>query len=275
MVATQADLQERYEAALADALRDPLTGLGNHRAFHEELERQVAASLRYNVPLALFLIDLDEFKASTMAAATPAAIGCCVGFGGLLAARSGWRIAHSAWVATSSPCSCRTPISAGAQVVARRLLAQSLQPCCASRTSERFRSPAGISAMPELGWGPHSSIAGRRRDVRGEARRTDRGRDLRSDHGARAERHRAPSSSAIAEVIAHGQLRAVYQPIVSLDTRRRHRLRRPDSPGAAGPVRQSGGPARGRRGDGGSRPWTWPASRRSSRALERCRTTRS
>src|SRR5690606_15259525 len=37
LVATQADLQERYEAAKADALRDPLTTLGNHRAFHEEL----------------------------------------------------------------------------------------------------------------------------------------------------------------------------------------------------------------------------------------------
>jgi predicted signal transduction protein with EAL and GGDEF domain len=62
LLATQSDLQVRYEAALADALRDPLTGLGNHRAFHEELDRQVAAALRYELPLALLLIDLDEFK---------------------------------------------------------------------------------------------------------------------------------------------------------------------------------------------------------------------
>src|SRR5690606_37410533 len=63
LVATQADLQERYEAAKADALRDPLTTLGNHRAFHEELDHQVEASLRYGVPVSLLLIDLDEFKA--------------------------------------------------------------------------------------------------------------------------------------------------------------------------------------------------------------------
>ncbi len=44
IVAGQAELQVRYEAALADALRDPLTGLGNHRAFHEELDRQVEAA---------------------------------------------------------------------------------------------------------------------------------------------------------------------------------------------------------------------------------------
>ncbi|MDQ2674646.1 MAG: hypothetical protein M3Y40_08310, partial [Chloroflexota bacterium] len=50
IVAGQQELQVRYEAALADALRDPLTGLGNHRAFHEELDRQVEAALRYGTP---------------------------------------------------------------------------------------------------------------------------------------------------------------------------------------------------------------------------------
>ena len=30
---SRADLQVRYQEAVADALRDPLTGLGNHRAF--------------------------------------------------------------------------------------------------------------------------------------------------------------------------------------------------------------------------------------------------
>ena len=38
---SRADLTVRYEAALADALADPLTGLGNHRAFGRRLDRQV------------------------------------------------------------------------------------------------------------------------------------------------------------------------------------------------------------------------------------------
>jgi len=59
---SRADLQERYQAAVADALRDPLTGLGNHRAFQEELDAQVEYATRYRVPVALVLIDLDEFK---------------------------------------------------------------------------------------------------------------------------------------------------------------------------------------------------------------------
>ena len=60
---SRADLNDRYQAALADALADPLTGLGNHRAFQEELDRQVEAAQRYGVPVSLVIIDLDEFKA--------------------------------------------------------------------------------------------------------------------------------------------------------------------------------------------------------------------
>jgi diguanylate cyclase len=51
-----------YEVARADSLRDPLTGLGNHRAFQEELERQLEWFRRYKVPVALLIIDLDNFR---------------------------------------------------------------------------------------------------------------------------------------------------------------------------------------------------------------------
>jgi predicted signal transduction protein with EAL and GGDEF domain len=74
---SRTELTVAYQAALADALKDPLTGLGNHRAFQEELDRQVEASQRYEVPLALLLIDLDEFKAINDGAATPSAIVRC------------------------------------------------------------------------------------------------------------------------------------------------------------------------------------------------------
>jgi diguanylate cyclase (GGDEF)-like protein len=45
------------------ATRDGLTGLHNHRAFHEHLAREAADALRSGQPLALALIDLDHFKA--------------------------------------------------------------------------------------------------------------------------------------------------------------------------------------------------------------------
>ena len=54
----QAELHQLRTAALTDSL----TGLGNHRAFVEELKRQVARATRHNEPLALAMIDVDEFK---------------------------------------------------------------------------------------------------------------------------------------------------------------------------------------------------------------------
>src|SRR5204862_115162 len=58
-----------YQRALLRALRavrlaltDPLTGLGNHRHFHERLARELEHALRCDRPLALCLVDIDDFK---------------------------------------------------------------------------------------------------------------------------------------------------------------------------------------------------------------------
>ncbi len=50
-----ADLQGR-------ALTDHVTGLGNHRAYQEAIHRAVANAARHDDPIALALIDLDDFK---------------------------------------------------------------------------------------------------------------------------------------------------------------------------------------------------------------------
>jgi len=44
------------------AIRDGLTGLHNHRFFHEVLEQELDRALRYHRPLALVLGDIDKFK---------------------------------------------------------------------------------------------------------------------------------------------------------------------------------------------------------------------
>ena len=55
--------RKRFEDQLVDlANHDPLTGLFNRRRFNEEIERQLAAARRYNVPGALLFLDLDQFK---------------------------------------------------------------------------------------------------------------------------------------------------------------------------------------------------------------------
>ncbi len=45
------------------AITDPLTGLRNHRAFHEDLARELQRVGRTGVPLSLVLLDLDGLKA--------------------------------------------------------------------------------------------------------------------------------------------------------------------------------------------------------------------
>jgi len=44
------------------ALTDPLTGLGNHRHFHDRLERALVEARSSGRPLSLCLVDLDDFK---------------------------------------------------------------------------------------------------------------------------------------------------------------------------------------------------------------------
>src|SRR6266508_4325595 len=48
--------------AMRLALTDPLTGLGNHRHFHERLQRELVAAEEAGQPLSLCLIDVDDFK---------------------------------------------------------------------------------------------------------------------------------------------------------------------------------------------------------------------
>jgi len=44
------------------ALTDPLTGLGNHRHFHERLGRELEHARRFGGPFAVCLVDIDDFK---------------------------------------------------------------------------------------------------------------------------------------------------------------------------------------------------------------------
>src|SRR3954471_19769154 len=52
----------RALAAMRLALTDPLTGLGNHRHFHERLQRELQHAEEGGVSLALCFVDVDDFK---------------------------------------------------------------------------------------------------------------------------------------------------------------------------------------------------------------------
>jgi diguanylate cyclase (GGDEF)-like protein len=57
----EAQATERRQLERA-AVTDSVTGLGNHRAFHETLQREVSRSLRHQQVLSLALVDIDDFK---------------------------------------------------------------------------------------------------------------------------------------------------------------------------------------------------------------------
>jgi diguanylate cyclase (GGDEF)-like protein len=219
LLTTQADLEDRYAAALADALRDPLTGLGNHRAFHEELDRQAEAALRYETPVSLLLIDLDEFKAVNDGHGHAGGDRVLRGFGELLATTirrpdRGFRVGGDEF-ALILP---HTDIE-GARIVARRLLAQALQPSLRFEAHQPISFSAGLSAIPVLADGrarlyaqADAALYAAKRGGRTDIAVFDPATETVGDSGAAA--------SAIAEVIARGQLAPAYQPIVALGTGR-------------------------------------------------------
>ncbi len=51
-----------YEQTQALATTDGLTGLLNYRAFWQAMERELERSMRYGLPLALIMIEIDKFK---------------------------------------------------------------------------------------------------------------------------------------------------------------------------------------------------------------------
>ena len=215
VMAERADLQVRYEAALADALRDPLTGLGNHRAFHEELDRQVAAALRYEVPLSLMLIDLDEFKSVNDGRGHAAGDRVLRGFGELLALAL--RRADRAFRVGGDEFAVLLPHTdiEGARVVGRRLLTQALEPTLRIAESEPISFSGGISSLPELGLGPAELFAQADAALYA-AKRAGRTDVLPYSSAMELPEPTGAAASAVSELITRGQLTAAYQPIVAL-----------------------------------------------------------
>ena len=56
------DLQELHDLVAQQAVTDELTGLSNQRRFRELMAKEVERARRFNRPLSLLMLDLDDFK---------------------------------------------------------------------------------------------------------------------------------------------------------------------------------------------------------------------
>jgi diguanylate cyclase (GGDEF)-like protein/PAS domain S-box-containing protein len=62
LVGTAVGVAQARDLLVRQATTDGLTGLSNHRAFHDLLRAETVRARRYDRPLAIVLLDLDDFK---------------------------------------------------------------------------------------------------------------------------------------------------------------------------------------------------------------------
>jgi len=213
-------LEGAYGQARSQALMDGLTGLGNHRAFQEEMDRQWSSATRYNRPLAIVILDLDEFKQINDAGGHAAGDLLLRRMGGVI--NGSLRRSDRAFRVGGDEFALILPDTDadGAYVVMRRLLATCLE-SDGRRAAPAMSFSAGIAAIPgsardretlyshadaALYWG--------KRHGRTCVTLFDRERH----EGAATDHKPAELSALVARVAATGAIRAVFQPIYDLTT---------------------------------------------------------
>ncbi len=218
-----AKLGQLYETARNNALEDSLTGLGNHRAFMEEFDRQLEESRRYNRPVALLLLDLDDFKLVNDSAGHAVGDRMLVEMGRLL--RATLRRSDRPFRIGGDEFAVLMPhtTTENALLVGRRLLASCTEPRPASAFPRPFAFSAGISACPEFSRS-RSELFGQADAALYDGKRHGRTTVTIFDpNRARLDldpQARSELSTRVAHVVAVGALRAVYQPVVDLRTGR-------------------------------------------------------
>ena len=212
------ELRDRYAEVVAEALEDPLTHLGNHRAFQEELDRQVAAAERYGQPLSLVMLDLDDFKGTNDAEGHAEGDRTLARFGRIVT--STMRRPDRAFRIGGDEFAILLPHtdSAGAATFGSRLLSESLQPVLRDVAGKPISFSAGVSTIPELADG-RSQLHSQADAALYASKRAGRTAVTVFDPASQQVTDAiGAASTAVADVIAGGLLRPVFQPILDLST---------------------------------------------------------
>jgi diguanylate cyclase (GGDEF)-like protein len=214
-------LREAYDRARLDASRDGLTGLGNHRAFQEELTEQVAIAREDDRPFALLYIDVDDLKKFNDAQGHAAGDSLLVALARILASNMrrgdrGFRIGGDEFAVVLTDCGLEDAVA-----IARRILSNSLAGGAVAHGADPFSITIGVSAFPQpagdrqqlirqadaaLYWG--------KRHGRTEVQSFDPSRHGMAEDGRPLEE----LASAVSAVATNRRLTPVYQPIYNLET---------------------------------------------------------
>ncbi|HEX7171496.1 MAG TPA: bifunctional diguanylate cyclase/phosphodiesterase [Candidatus Limnocylindria bacterium] len=212
-------LRGLYSQARLDALLDPITGLGNHRAFQEELHRQIEDAARHDHPLALVILDLDGLKRVNDELGHAGGDQLLGSMGRLLGGAS--RAADRAFRVGGDEFALLLPHADAEAAVAvmRRVLASAVS---GENTFGRaFSFSAGVSAYPrpsshgrDLLRHADAALYWAKRHGRTDIQMFEPERHRDADDG----RTPAELAEAIEHVRASHSLTAVYQPIFDLTT---------------------------------------------------------
>jgi diguanylate cyclase (GGDEF)-like protein len=215
------ELSELYGRASHEALVDGLTGLGNHRAFQDELARQLDIAKRNRTPLALMLIDVDDLKRVNDTHGHVGGDRLLEAVGrvtGAILRRSdrAFRVGGDEFAILLPNSDVETGLA-----VARRILASALNGGDPSDAIDSFSLSIGVAAYPQPSTESHylyrnadAALYWCKRHGRTAVVAFDPGR-----HGtASDDRSVAELSAAVGTIIATRALRPVYQPIYSMTT---------------------------------------------------------
>jgi len=217
----RAEMHQLYGQARQAALLDGLTGLGNHRAFQDELARQLDEAQRAGSSLALLLFDVDGLKAVNDGTGHDSGDRLLAAVGQIAAAimRRGdraFRVGGDEF-AVILP---HSDIEIG-MAVGRRILTAALSGGDPSDPIEPFSMSIGVSAFPK----PTTETAELYRHADAAlywCKRHGRTAVVAFDPvhhiDSAAERPIAQLAADIASILASRAVRPVFQPIFSMET---------------------------------------------------------
>jgi len=217
---SRVQLERLYNEAVVHAYVDVLTGLGNQRAFQEEFDRELELARRERFPVALLVLDLDDFKRVNDTEGHAAGDELLARFARVL--EGCVRRSDRAFRTGGDEFAVVMPGSdvGGAHVVARRILAAALEPEHTGSPHHAISFSGGISATTdhslsriELFTQADAALYWSKRHGRTTITIYDSTR-----HHAEVGESTPELAAAVASVVEQRSLRAVFQPIVELST---------------------------------------------------------